>query len=656
MANKAGITFELGPAGSLDVISVKEPKPKMWQTILEHKPAIVDVLARYCFPSPTIEIITSTRQLQQALRKLHNESIVALDVETMARLQYAMDTRAALSTVRGQVRLVQLYTADLGAFVIDARRVDLRRLAEFFEWAQGPQLIGHNIAFDLSMLAAAGLPIPAGRRIYDTMIAANLIDSSAAGHFPPHALDDLVERYLGLYLPKTEQLSDWSADELKPEQISYAATDAAAAWAVAAHQGPILEKFDLGRVVELEMRALPSAVRLLVDGTPFDAAYWMPLAEQAARDFATVTAEILELLGPSYASINLRSAPQRMALLRARGHKPGKILWSHGEQEFLDSTDAETLRELRLISEDPLIELLQRWAALNTRVTRYGVSYPTDHVQPDGRLHGGYRAVGTATGRAICAQPNLLQIPREGPGSEYRRAFRPPASSGRVIVHADYSQIQLRIGADQANDRTLIAAYKQGMDVHKLTASRMFNKAVEDITDEQRQVGKTCGLALEFGMGPDKLRATLMRGGHLVSQDEAKRLHGVYHRTYRGLHDWQRSFSDGVIELRTLTGRRRTGVWGFSEKPNSRAQQYEVDGMKTALAILADRWDAVMPPTAKLVLLVYDEIDIEADAADADQVALVLKTIMEQGMRPFLERVPVVVDTNVWPSWGGKDD
>ena len=273
--------------------------------------------------------------------------------------------------------------------------------------------------------------------------------------------------------------------------------------------------------MSLEMRALPAAIRMQVDGTPFDADIWMPLAEQAEVDFAVVTREIMQLVGPEYAGINLRSYPQRMELLRARGHKPGKVQWVFGEQQWQDSTDDETLRELRLISDDPLLEMLQRWSKLNTRTTRYGVDYPQEHVKPDGRLHGGYRAVGTATGRATCSQPNLLQIPREGPGSEYRKAFRAPP--GRVIVHADYSQIQLRIGADQSGDPTLIAAYQQNVDIHRLTASRLYARAPEDISAAERQTGKTCGLALEFGMGPDKLRSTMLKGGQLVNRDEARR-------------------------------------------------------------------------------------------------------------------------------------
>jgi DNA polymerase-1 len=652
-ANKAGITLEpLADGEHMDIVSLKRPKPKMRADLIAFKPAILEVLRHQRFPTPSTTIITSKGQLEQAIAQLCELAVVALDVETMARLLFAGRPGAALSTVMGQIRLVQLYSDASGAVVFDAAQFGLDTLTPLLD---GPQLVGHNVAFDLSMLAAAGLPIPPGKRIFDTMVAANLMDSSDAGHFPPHALDDLVERYLDLYLPKTEQVSDWSAAELSPAQLEYAATDAYAAWRVAEYQRPLLAQQDLTRVMELEMRALPAAIRLLRDGTPFNAEIWAPMAEKAELDFAEVTREIMELIGPEYTGLNLRSYPQRMELLKARGHKPGKVQWAFGEQEWKESTDAETLREMRLISDDPLLEMLQRWGTLYTRTTRYGVDYPADHVQPDGRLHGGYRAVGTATGRATCSQPNLLQIPRQGTGSEYRLAFR--CAPGRVIVHADYSQIQLRIGADQSGDETLIAAYARNAraDIHRLTASRLYSCEEVAISDDQRQTGKTCGLALEFGMGADRLRSTMFKGGQLVSREEAQRLHTVFHTTYPGLRRWQMDFADGAIDLRTMTGRRRRGVSKFTEKPNSTAQMIEADGMKTSLALLALHWNEIMPASAKLILLIYDEIDIECDIADANQVAEALRDLMVRGMQPFLEHVPVIVDTNIWQSWGGDE-
>lgn len=651
-ANKAGITLRAHPDGvHMHVTAPKRPGPKMTADLKANKPTILEILRFRSVEPPPTTFVDSELQLDYWIGLLRSLDAIGLDLETMARLGYEDVPGAALSTVMGQIRLVQLYNPAVGAVVIDTKLFDLEPLRPLLS-GEGPQLIGHNVAFDLSMLAAAGLPIPRGGRIYDTMVAANLMDSSAAGHFPPHALDDLVERYFDLFLPKTEQAGNWSRPTLTEHQISYAATDAYAAWKVAEYQRPLLAQDDLARVMELEMRALPAAIRLLVDGTPFDSEIWAPMAEQAELDFAAVTREIMDLIGPEYAGINLRSYPQRMELLKARGHKPGKVLWVFGEQEWKDSTDDETLRELRLISDDPLLEMLQRWSKLNTRTTRYGVDYPQDHVKPDGRLHGGYRAVGTATGRATCSQPNLLQIPREGPGSEYRRAFRAPP--GRCIVHADYSQIQLRIGADQSGDPTLLTAYQVGVDIHKLTASRLYSRTEDEITPAQRQTGKTCGLALEFGMGPDKLRSTMLKGGQLVDREEARRLHEVFHATYKGLRRWQQDFADGAIDLRTMTGRRRKGVRAFTEKPNSTAQMIEADGMKTALALLAINWDEIMPANAKLILLIYDEIDIEADLADADQVAAALKDVMVRGMQPFLKHVPVVVDTAIWQSWGGE--
>jgi DNA polymerase I-like protein with 3'-5' exonuclease and polymerase domains len=389
----------------------------------------------------------------------------------------------------------------------------------------------------------------------------------------------------------------------------------------------------------------------MLDGTPFEPTIWMPIAEQAERDLAAVSEELAQLVDST--DINWRSAPRRMALLRERGHEPGYYVWEAGQQVWQASTDADAIRELRLISADPLLEPLQRWSMLNTRTTRYGVTYPEQHVLPDGRLHGGYRAIGAATGRATCTEPNLLQIPREGPGSAYRQAFRP--ADGRGIVHADFSQVQLRIGADQSGDLALIREYARGKDadVHTLTASRMFNIPLEQVTRAQRQIGKTVNLALEFGAGPARLRRTLLKGGELISLDAAKRRHVAFQIAYPGLAHWPKSFDDGPVSLRTATGRRRLNVSRYSERPNSMAQMTESDSMKRALALLAERWNRDMPRSAKLVLLIYDEVKVECDRADAEQVAAVLHDVMVEGMQSQLERVPVEVDITVGQDWAG---
>jgi DNA polymerase I len=636
--------------GQLVLQRDRRPATRIVEALSAHKSGVLELLGPRQYPSARYRLLTNGGDVADILPELLRSQRIGFDIETMPKALYADRQNAALSPQLGQVRLVQLCAegpADQRSDVllIDALHVDLHALAPLFG-ETGPSLVGHNVGFDVGFLVAAGLPMPPGRRLFDTFIAARLMDSGEADYFPPEGLDDLVWRQQRLYLPKTGQTADWAAMALLDAQLSYAATDVWATLDVARQQRDELQAAGMVGVFRLEMRALPAAIRMRLDGAPFDANVWLPLAESNRQQLARTTAELLDGY-VNGADFNPRSRQQVLELLHERGHQPGR--WQY--EEWKDSTDAAALRELRLESDDPLLEVLQRWRKQATFDSRCGPEFPSDYVMPDGRIHGDFKPLGTACGRATCSDPNLLQIPRRGAGSAYRRAFRAPP--GRVIVHADYSQIQLRLGADQARDRVLIDAYRRGEDVHRLTASRLFGRSIEQVDDRLRDVGKTCGLALEFGMGHKLLRSKLLEAGTPVTEAEAERLHRAFHATYVGLHRWQRSFADGPLELRTPIGRRRLDVRKFTEKPNSMCQMLEVDGQKQALALLGECWAAYMPRTAKLALLVYDEVDIECDVADAASVAELLREVMVNGMQSMLERVPVVVDTSVGVDWAG---
>jgi DNA polymerase-1 len=254
-----------------------------------------------------------------------------------------------------------------------------------------------------------------------------------------------------------------------------------------------------------------------------------------------------------------------------------------------------------------------------------------------------------------CSRPNLQQIPRD---RAYRACIRPPA--GRVFVKADYSQIELRIAAEITGDQRLLAAYRDGQDVHTVTAAEVLGRENGAVSADDRQAAKALNFGLLFGMGPSTLRETARRGyGVELTEDEAVTFRERFFQAYPGIKSWHKrhpskDWDTGepiTLDTRTLGGRRRLGVARFTEKLNSPIQGTGADGLKAALALL---WESrSFCPSAALVLAIHDEIVLECDLADAGTARAWLVDCMTKGMQAFLKRVPVVVEATTERDWSG---
>jgi DNA polymerase-1 len=308
----------------------------------------------------------------------------------------------------------------------------------------------------------------------------------------------------------------------------------------------------------------------------------------------------------------------------------------------VDNTADDTLAAL----EHPLARLLRRYRLVRKRGSTYGADW-LSHVADDGRVYAGWRQIGSRAGRMSCSAPNMQQLPR----GEYRRCVVAPP--GRVLVKADYSQIELRIAAKVSGDTALLDAYQRGEDLHTRTARTVLG--VGDVTKEHRQLAKALNCGLVYGMGAAGFRQyARSQYGLELTEAEARRYWDGFFRTYPGLAAWHRRVgrsSKQTVATRTLTGRRRLEVNRFTEKLNSPVQGTGADGLKLALALLWERREQA--PGAFPVLAVHDEVVIEADADQADAVVNWLKAAMVDAMAPLIAPVPVEVEVKVARSWGG---
>jgi DNA polymerase-1 len=547
--------------------------------------------------------------------------------------------------------------------------------------------VGHNLKFDLAFIQASQ-----GQRLhmsdlFDTMLASQVC---WAGYFdllkapkatknlwkqsqPEHNLKALAERHLGLSLSKELQASNWGAGELSQEQIAYAARDAGVLLPLHAILQELLQRNNLEHIAELEFRALPSVIELELQGLPLDAPACRQLLKQKEAQAKTLTESLQaeaqkagfqprRKKGKKYSPLlNPASSQDVLAFLQVQGYKIG-------------STKEEDLKELSQAGCSFAGDLLQY-----RRLARQG-KFLEDwllKLSPiDSRLHPGYYQLASRAGRFSSKAPNAQQIPKRGEdGQAMRKLFKAPP--GKKLIKADFSGIELRIMARLSQDKTMIEAFQNGQDLHKLTASRLAGVPLDQVTKAQRQSAKSANFGLIYGVSAPRFRENAKNEyGIEMSLEDAEKVRDTFFSAYPGVasfHLWQKTskrypknhffhnaergfYSSPLVCSSTLAGRKR--VWGWkdgrtlardTELYNSPSQGTGADLLK---AVMAEVYSS-LPEEVKMIGSVHDELILEAPEALAQDMASLLLEIMRRVGSELLSPVPVDAEVEVLDSWGG---
>jgi DNA polymerase-1 len=229
------------------------------------------------------------------------------------------------------------------------------------------------------------------------------------------------------------------------------------------------------------------------------------------------------------------------------------------------------------------------------------------------------------------------------------------APPGRILVKADYSQLQLRIAAKVANDTAMLRAFGDGADLHTLTARQLTGKT--EVSKADRQLAKAVNFGLLFGPGAEGQRRYAKSDYALdLTEAEAKRYRQAFFAAYPGLAAWHwHAGNSSAGECRTPSGRRRLldAKTPYTHRLNSPVQGAEADGVKQAMALLWERRGEC--PGAFPVALVHDEIVVETDEDRATATAEWLQRAMTDGMSDILNPVPVEVETSIRKTWSGNN-
>ncbi|MCL6242440.1 DNA polymerase I [Acinetobacter amyesii] len=506
------------------------------------------------------------------------------------------------------------------------------------------QKIGHHLKYDAHVLENHGIHLAGW--YFDTMLASYVLNSVATRH----GMDDVARLYLSHLTTTFEQVAGKGAKQKTFNQIEletaahYAAEDAHVT-------------YRLYEVLDKKLQAHPELINILhniempvarvltsmeENGIELDMNFLDQLGVEFANTIQNLETEITDLAGQSF---NVSSPKQVGEILFDKlGLKGGKKT-STGQY----STSESVLEKI----DHPITDLILEYRGLSKLKSTYTDGLLKQVNNDTHRVHTSYHQALTATGRLSSTDPNLQNIPvREDIGRQIRKAFIAP--EGRILLAADYSQIELRLMAHFSQDHALVDAFNHGQDVHKRTAAEVLGIPLDEVTSNQRRQAKAVNFGLLYGMSEFGLTRQLG-----FTREESRNYIGKYFQRYPGVLEYmertrQVAREQGFVE--TILGRRlytpdimasNKMVKQGAERAaiNAPLQGSAADIIKLAMIAV----DKILPKDqAKMLLQVHDELVFEVDAAIADELSAQLTEVMQSVLKIS---VPLIVEVGQGNNW-----
>ncbi|MBT4427890.1 MAG: DNA polymerase I [Rhodospirillaceae bacterium] len=507
--------------------------------------------------------------------------------------------------------------------------------------------IGQNIKYDMRIMAQHGIEIAP---IDDSMLLSYVLDGGLHGH----GMDELSTLHFDHKPIPFKQVAGTGKNQITFDQVplaeacDYAAEDADITLRLHQLLKPRLVAEHMVTLYErLERPLAPVLARMEMAGIKVERAALARLSEDFAARIAVFETEIHALAGRPF---TIGSPKQLGEILfdemAIEGGKKGK--------SGAYATGADVLEGLAAQGHDLPARVLD-WRQLSKLKSTYTDAL-LGHINPKtGRVHTSYSMTGASTGRLSSNDPNLQNIPvRTEEGRNIRRAFI--AEQDHILLSADYSQIELRILAHIAGVDTLKEAFHNGVDIHALTASQVFDTPIEDMDPMVRRSAKAINFGIIYGISPFGLARQLG-----VAQGEAKAYIEAYFARYPGIKDYMERTKKEAHErgfVATLYGRRihlpginekNPAHRGFSERAaiNAPIQGTAADIIKRAMIIMEDAL-AADGLKARMLLQVHDELIFEVPRDEAEATAALVRRVMESAAH--LD-VPLIVDTGTADNW-----
>ncbi len=609
------------------------------------------------FDSANYEYIKTADQLQTWVHRIYETGYVAIDTETTSLNDMLAElVGISLATEIGSACYIPIGHKEgqdddlFDNFQLVEGQLDLEYVLDCLR----PVLtddsilkIGQNIKYDAKVLSRYGIEVTT---FDDTM----LLSYAMHGGLHNHGMDALSERYLD-HSPisiKTLIGSGKSAitfDKVKIEDaVTYAAEDADITlrlWKI------FKQKLHLSKVTKvyesLERPLVSVLAQMEKNGVKVDRETLSRMSNAFAQKMAGLEAEIYELAGETF---NVGSPKQLGEIMFDKlGYEGGK----KGKNGAY-ATGADILEELATSYDFP--KRVLDWRQLSKLKSTYTDALQ-DHINPDtGRVHTSYSIAGAVTGRLSSTEPNLQNIPvRTEDGRRIREAF--VAETGNILVSLDYSQIELRILAHIAKIDALKQAFHDGLDIHAMTASEMFDVPLDQMTPEIRRQAKAINFGVIYGISGFGLARNLR-----IPRAEAQGFIDRYFDRFPGIKEYMDEtikFSKENNYVKTLFGRvihtpeinAKGPMAGFAKRAaiNAPIQGTAADIIRRAMIRVPD---AIKDLPAKMLLQVHDELLFEVKEEFSQDLVDKVQSIMETASLPFLKMdIPLSVDAGRGLNW-----
>jgi DNA polymerase I len=611
------------------------------------------------FDRAKYETVRSLDRLKSLIERAWDQGLVAIDtVTTSPDPMQATLCGIALALAPNEACYVPLghRQGDGGLFQGDVapdqigERAALDALKPILE-DKGVLKIGHNVKFAMQILALRGVAVAAHD---DIMLMSYVADAGKADH----SLDGLAQRYFNHKTVDVAELTKTGKNKITLDSVDigkaaeYAAETADVSLRLWRVLKPRLPAYRVLNVYETLERPL---VRVLADmerrGISIDRQVLSRLSGEFAQEAAGLEAEINKLAGET---VNVGSPKQMGDILFGKLGLPGGTKTKTGQW----ATGARVLDELAEQGHE-LPQKILDWRQVSKLKSTYtdalpGYVNPTTH-----RVHTSYALAATTTGRLSSSEPNLQNIPiRTEDGRKIRRAF--VASPGMKLVSADYSQIELRLLAEIAGIEQLRQAFRDGLDIHALTASEMFGVPVKNMPGEVRRRAKAINFGIIYGISAFGLANQLG-----IEREEAGAYIRKYFERFPGIRDYMdetKAFAKKNGYVETLFGRKchypdigasNASIRAFNERAaiNARLQGTAADIIRRAMI----RMDAALAKnklSAQMLLQVHDELVFEVPDGEVEKTLPVVTSVMVDAPLPALSlSVPLQVEAHAADNW-----
>ncbi len=604
-------------------------------------------------------LINDAKTLEIWLDEAAQEGVLAIDTETtgltpatanLVGISIASKIGKAAYIPLAHVQETDLFGAASGDATPQMDKADAIAMLKPILEDKSVLKIGHNMKYDWQMFAKEGIHLTP---CDDTMLISYVLDGASHSH----SMDNLSIKYCDHAPIKFEEVAGKGKAQVTFDKVAidkaleYAAEDAEITLRLHKILKPRLAREKMTSVYEtIERPLIPIIAQMELEGIEVNPLVLKNMSQEFGKQLAVLEEEIYEMADRPF---NI-SSPKQVGevLFDELGLQGGKKTKAGAY-----STSVDVLEKLSLEGHEIVSKILEYRGLAKLKSTYTDALQ--DEINPDtGRVHTSYNMVGTSTGRLSSSNPNLQNIPiRTIEGRKIREAFI--AKEGYSLVSVDYSQVELRLAAEMAGVEALKTAFRDGVDIHALTASQIFDIPLDQVTPEIRRRAKAVNFGIIYGISgfglAKQLGCPVGEAGSFIKR---------YLARFHEIQDYMERTKEEAKEkgfVRTLYGR-KCFIAGINDKMRARAAERQAinaplqgtaaDIMKIAMARMPKALIAEKL-SAKMLLQVHDELIFEVLDDEIDETIAVIKNTMENSFKinGVIISVPLVAESGIGANW-----